>query len=765
MAEEDIDQTSSDEAQSDDMRRYMAEIRLYEQEAGPWERRGKKIIKRYKNERSDNDKQRRLNVLWSNIQTMGPALYMRDPKADISRRFSASGDVSRCAADVLEKCVSYFVAEARFGSAMRKAVRQYMLPGRGTIWARYVPHMHRVDLEDSGESKAADIEAAEITDSADTDDAVDEVEWEEVAIDFVHFEDFGHNVARVWDEVYLVWRRVFLDRQELKERFPKVGGQIPLDYKTEKLNEQERAVYGGRATIYEGWDKNRGVAFWLHKDMPELLDVREDPLKIEGFFPTPEPLLANLADDSLIPTPDYTQWQDQAMELDDLKARSSSIAKSLKVAGVYDASAPGVERLLSEGVQNTLIPVERWAVFAEKGGLKGAMALLPMEEIAQTLLHIYEAQDKVKQELYEISGFADIIRGASDPDETYGAQKIKSNFATLRLDDKQRQVHEYSRDVVRIIGEIIANHFQLDTIKTISGVKLIDLEEASKIAGIPLPTKQAAIMFFQQRSDLVQQLFPDADPDELQEIIAEPTWQDVMKLMRDEPARRFRLDIETKSTIKEDEQEEKQARVEFLMAVSGFLKQAMEATVQQPLLLPLMSRLLMFGVRAFPVGKDLEEAFKLTIAKLEKQAANPQQKPDPKMAEVQGKLQLQQQAQQADQQREQARVQADAALEQQRMRNEQAMEAMRLQYQRQADADAQKWQQWQFEQQSRVGLAAKQQEMRMEAALEQMKQQMTQQTQILLAHIKAAAQIESARVSAARDDGAAAYAREAAGEG
>ena len=110
---------------------------------------------------------------------------------------------------------------------------------------------------------------------------------------------------------------------------------------------------------------------------------------------------------------------------------------------------------------------------AEKGGLKGAMDLLPMEDILQTLLGLYQARDKVKQDLYEISGSADIMRGQSDPDETATAQNIKSQFGTMRLDDKQEQVKRFCRDLVKIGTQIIAKHFSIQTIKKICGVELL----------------------------------------------------------------------------------------------------------------------------------------------------------------------------------------------------------------------------------------------------------------------------------------------------
>ena len=201
------------------------------------------------------------------------------------------------------------------------------------------------------------------------------------------------------------------------------------------------------------------------------MDERSDPLRLENFFPCPKPLLTNLANDSLIPTPDYVEYQDQAAELDSLTQRIANITKALKVAGIYDASAEGLNRLFNEGTENELIPVQNWALFSEKGGIDGAMGLIPLKDIASALIGLYEARDKVKADLDEITGMSDIIRGATDARETATAQKLKAGFGSQRISDRQREVQRFVRETIRLMVDVISNHFQLqDTnAKQISG--------------------------------------------------------------------------------------------------------------------------------------------------------------------------------------------------------------------------------------------------------------------------------------------------------
>lgn len=713
---------AADKGPSDDtlrqqkvLKHWTEEIKFYENKSQNWYKRSKKIISRYKDSRKDDTTQSvpRFNVLWSNIQTLKPALYGRLPKPDIERRYRDKDDVGRVTSMVLERAITFFVNE-EFNAAMKNAVLDRLLPGRGTLWARYEPHFKDVAVEGNADVKD---DGPEITDNTETygpgDDegappeSYEVVEREDVCFDYVHYEDFGHTFGRTWDEVEGVWRKVYLSKEKLRKRFGKEkADKIPLDYTPTDLKNSATEDVQKKATIYEIWDKETRKAIWLHLDYTEgLLDEQDDPLQLEGFWPAPRPMYATLGNDNLIPVPDYVEYQDQAIELDNLTARIGAITKAIKVAGVYDKTAEGVQRLLSEGVENQLIPVEQWAVFSQqKGGLAGAMQLMPMKEIMETLLGLYEARDKVKQDLYEITGISDIVRGTNDAAATATAERIKGQFGTLRLTDQQDDVQRFVRDLVKIGAEIIAKHFSMETLQQISGVKLLTNEEKMMLQPWYQTTMAVTQQMKQQQQPgmghnggppmqppppqapqpgqppvggmpptapagappppppvnqaaLLPPQFAKIDPEELLEMMDEASWEDVYSLLRSEPLLAYKIDIETDSTIKFDQDAERQARVDFLTATGGFLKAA--TSVSNPDLAPLMAKLLMFGVRGFKIGKELEAAFDVAIRKLEKDAENPSKQPSPEMAKIQADMQLQQATAQREDERIQLQAQSD----------------------------------------------------------------------------------------------------------
>jgi hypothetical protein len=673
-----------------DHAKWVQEIRMYEKEAEEWVTRGKKIVRRYKDKRTvreDQDGNRRYNILYSNVATLLPAYFSRSPKPDIERRFKDKDDVGRIAAEVWERSVSYFVDQDLFRHAVKQAVMDRLLPGRGIVWVRYVPHMRDIQVTGNSEVREEGVQATDdvyIDDDNEPAEPTQEVYWEEVTPDYVNWEDFGHTVGRTWEEVRAGWRKVYMTRKEGKERFGDVFDKVPLDYSPKGLNDEKLNEAMKKATVYEIWDKPSKKAIWVHKDYPKLLDERDDPLGLDDFFPFPRPMYPTMSNDSLIPIPDYAQYQDQAKELDDLTGRIAAITKAVKVAGVYDSSAQGVERLLAEGTENRLIPVAQWAVFGEKGGLKGAMDLLPMVDILQTLLGLYEAREKVKNDLYEITGIADIIRGATKASETATAQNIKGQYAALRLDEGQQGVQRFARDLVRIFAQIIANHFSLETIKAISGMKLLTTQEKQQIAMQYAPKPPMPQMPGQPSMPAPP---PPVMPEELEEQMYNPTWEEVYALLKDNAMRCFRIDIETDSTLKADQEAEKQARVEFLTASAQFIEKSVQAAQIQPALSPLLMEMLLFGVRGFPVGKQLETTFEVTkqkLAKMQEKAEQAPPKPDPEIEKTKAMMQLQQQKQQGDMEISQQKTQADIQASQARAQADMAATQAKIQ----ADKDA-----------------------------------------------------------------------------
>jgi hypothetical protein len=170
--------------------------------------------------------------------------------------------------------------------------------------------------------------------------------------------------------------------------------------------------------------------------------------------------------------------------------------------------------------------------------------------------------------------------------------------------------------------------------------------------------------------------------------------QAAIKLLKDPLMRNFRIDIETDSTVALDQNTEKQARVEFVTAIGQYLEAAMQiaSTPAGQSLAPLLGEILLFAVRGFKVGTQLEGAIEAFVEEAQAKAKQPPAPPppDPALIKAQADAKLteqegQQSAQEHAQEMEIRRM--EAANDQISRQGEMQSEAQRA-YADQAQAKA-----------------------------------------------------------------------------
>ena len=600
-----------------DARRWIAEYELGEKFRKKFRDRCRVITKRYRDERGDDpdgaqrDLGRRYNIFWSNIETLKPATYSKLAKPNVERRWKDSDPMGRAASQILERAL--MVANDTHTHAVLKLVRDdYLLYAQGVPWIRYEPKFRQLAQQ---VTNSVD-QAAETAEKDKTAAPEEEVVYEKATEDHIKESDFGTNDARDWAEVYLCYRKAYMTRDELVARFgEKIGRDVPLDYDP---NVRPKETTDGalnkdmwkKATVVEMWNKPTRKVIWINPGYPDsALDEQDDPLELEEFFPCPRPAMGTTTTNTIIPVPDYVQYQDQADELDDLTARIARLVDVCRVMGLYDASQTGIARLFQEGAENQLIPIESWATFTKAGGMQGTVDWFPLDMVIQALKQLYESRSIVKAEINEITGIADIVRGNSSPSETATAQQIKGQFATLRLRDKQEEMARLARDLMALKAEIICAKFRPETLALMAGV---DIASDPQVA----------------------QLFTQA-----------------VALLRNDALRNFRIEIETDSTIALDENAQKQSATEFMTMLGETIKGVVEfanAAAMNPVLAPLgdvIGQAMLFTMRAYKTGRSLESAMESAIDKMKQIAEQPKPEPppDPKVEAIKAQSALDQQ--------------------------------------------------------------------------------------------------------------------------
>lgn len=636
-------------AATDDQTWWLNEISRAERREERWRNRSRKIVKKYAQQASEAQgseaAQRQYALLWANTETIRPAMYARSPAPVVTRRYRNSDPVARTATVVMERAITYTMDAAKVHDSLLSVRDDLSLVARGTLWFRYVPTTHHEPVLDETGQPVLGEDGEPVTQEVLDD--------EKIVCDYVHWLDFCHGDARVWPEVPWAGRKVYLTEKELTERFgAEKAAEVQLDHR-DPADKKGSTEGNAKATVYEIWSKTDNEVLFIAKSAPDILERREPMLKLDGFFPCPRPAFGTLTTDSLEPTPDYVMYQDQADEVDRLTRRIRGLLDMLKLNGFYPGGPKGegnaaISQILQPGVEFKMIAIPDWQAFAEKGGAN-AIQWFPVDMVIKVVQACVQARRELIEDIYQVSGISDVMRGSTDANETLGAQQLKSQWGSSRIRAKQDEMGRFGRDCCRIIGEIVADVFDPATIMTMTDMKL--------------PT----------RADLAQQALMQQQPQGPGMPAPAPAApspvaiEDVIELLRNDRLRGFVVDVETDSTIQPDEDAEKQRRTEFLAAVGGFLTNMGPIIQGNPNLAPMLGQFLLFGVRGFRVGRELEEIVEQTVDKVAQTAAQPPQ-PDPKLAAAQIKAKAEGDRAQADIQGTALRAQADQAEHEMTMR-------------------------------------------------------------------------------------------------
>lgn len=689
---------------------WLGEIKAAHKRSSRWYDRAEKVIARYRDERTatrGENAERRANILWSNTETLKSALFQGLGKPDVRRRFNKSGQEDRAArqaALVMERGLTYCADAYDAESQIEAALEDRLLPGRGQSWVVYeaetndaAPAEAEDDDEENGIPVGADAPVKDANLDAQNAYGGSEISTQSVRIDHIYWRDFLTSAGRKWSNVWWVSRAHDYSRDELITYWPKHGKEIPLtstvqgfESDARKSSKEQVADSFMRGRVWEIWDKSKRQRVYVAEGYKHVLQSDDDPYRLEHFFPCPEPLWGTKTTSSLDPIPDYMLYQDQAEELDTVQTRLARQIDALRRRGVYDASADGADNQLARlahAGDNEFLPYRNFAVLSEKGGLKNVFQTEDLQPIIEVVGKLQEHRQLLIQTIYEITGISDIMRGSTDAGETATAQRIKGQFGSMRMQRQQKKVQLFIRALFRLKAEIMAEHFTREQLQEMTGIDMPTKAEQQQaqaaLGAIEAQMKQAQAMA-QQGMGAVQ--VPQIDPKVMQHltgIVKAVSWEDVSGILRSDKRRGYRVDIDTDSLSRVDDQDEKAQRIEYLGAMQNVLEKAVPMVMQFPPLAPLLKEVTSFTAGAFKAGRLMEETLEDAFQSVEEMAkANmakgPAQDPEEKKIMMEAKAreaEFQFKAKESEQERQlkQQEMTHNAGLEERRLAHEMAM--------------------------------------------------------------------------------------------
>jgi len=639
-AEQTIDPTAS---------LYWREIEKYNRATSDWYQEGDEIESIYLDAaRAQASGRRKFALLWANVEVMKPAVYAKAPTVLCSRRYKDRDSIGRVTAELLERASNTTLELYNVDETFRMVRDDRLIPGRGQAWVRYEATIETYDDEKG-------------TLDNETGDVIKHERFagERVCVDYVHWKDFGHNICRTWTDVWLVWRINYKTRDEVAERFGgKAAASLSYSAKTPAFGSGSATDEPeNRCKIYEIWDRQRRRVSWMAEGQKTFLDTGEPPIDFAGFFPCPEPTYATKTSKELIPVPDYRYYRDQAKDINDLTDKIGHLTEWLTVKAFIPGAPSGVtdaieEAIRDKGNREMVQTVESWQEWSDRGGVAKMIEWLPIDQVVKALTSAIEARDKLIQDVFQATGISDILRGQSDPNETLGAQELKAQTGTRRLRNTQGDIARFTRDIARLVAEVIAEKFEPESIAEITGFKYVPQQPQMMQPMLGAPAGALPGVGGPQMP-MLQGVSPGAQAGVMPGMMpptaaamddSENVFDDRhMALLRNNRLRDFRIDIETDSTVQPDENAEKASRMELLNTVGPYLEKVVMAAAQAPDLAPAMGEMLMYTVRGFHAGRSIEESLEQGFAKatkrlIEKMSQPPP--PDPRIEIEKGKQQI-----------------------------------------------------------------------------------------------------------------------------
>lgn len=525
------------------------------------------------------------NLFYSNVQILDSHLCLNNPKPDIQKRFikRIESDKKRSnlyseVARIVQSAVEYVVDIADVNSVIKQNIHDSNIVGRGVAWVNYTPVI-----------------------------SVDEFRMEYVAerkidVDFLDYKDYLESTADKESNIWWKARRHLLTRSDIKDRF----GYDPKE--TELQYEQEDETSAKRGEVWEIWDKSkkqRGFIL-LSSIKQEFLEIQEDPYKIEDFFPCADITWVREAG-KMLPVAEVFLYKKKLDLLEVLNKKIAQISDEIKYVTVVGSQDKSTADKLTSAKNGDVIGIPSENV---SGSVDSAITIMPADRAVQVLEALQAMKERIKTDIYDITGISDIMRGATDARETASAQIIKGLFGTLRFQERQKAVNMFRRKIYRIIAEIVCEHFDADTLEQITSTYLPKEEEKERLS-----------MQIEQMGGRAEQQMID----EYNRMLFLPTWEQVIALLQNDRLRNYTIDIETTATAFDDREQQAQS-INTLTQTYLALVQNVNMLPSPDLVkgfLPIMKLNLGTIKASTDIGRQLEDAIESTYRKVEQASKTP----------------------------------------------------------------------------------------------------------------------------------------------
>jgi hypothetical protein len=228
----------------------------------------------------------------------------------------------------------------------------------------------------------------------------------------------------------------------------------------------------------------------------------------------------------------------------------------------------------------TLISLSDFEKLKDAGGIRGVIDFAPIDQYITALEALARRRQVLIDSIYEVTGVSDIMRGSSQSGETATAVTQKTNFGTLRNQDRQNDMQRFLKDLLRIKAEIICEQFS--------------------------PSFLLSFLNPDERADIKKA-------------------GDAIRLLKTEKLRGLVIDLETDGCFNVEREEERTLKV--LKNVHELISQAFGIVSQQPALLPFYRQMLESAMSTMPKARQFDTVMDAAFDKISAELSKPDEPP------------------------------------------------------------------------------------------------------------------------------------------
>ncbi len=537
--------------------KWLERIRMSEKREDKWMKDAEKAESIYLAGQCDDDTavEPEFNILHSNVETIVPSIYNSSGKPDIRPRHNTEDKNAKIIADVFERSINAMVDDSRMDAEVEASAQDVFVAGRGIVRIKF------------------DADVSEQIDPM-TGIPMPIVQNERVEYEDVSWRDYRQGPAKRWKEVPWVAFRHCITQEALESIEDPALMELQVDPENAAKSEDD-------VTVWEIWCKDSGKVYFIIAENHKVLSIKDDPLGLPGFFPCAQPVQPITPTGKLTPVCPYRVYETLAGELDMITERIRKLTDVLKAKGAMAGSGQALDQLATAD-DGDIVMLDDMENIMAQGGLEKAIMWWPIDRIIQVIRELTVQREQTKQAIYEITGISDIIRGQGAASESATAQRIKTQWGSLRIKKMQRMIERQVRELFVLTAEIMSKHFSPQTLQ--------------KLSGIQIP--------------------PEA-----------------MQLLQ-RPLDHYRIDVESDSTVRADLEKGRQEMAEFLGGTGQYFA-AMAPLVQSaPGMAGPIAEIYGSFARQFNLGKQAEDALEQLVAMAKEAAANPPPNPEAEAAQM-----------------------------------------------------------------------------------------------------------------------------------